>query len=172
MSRDLVSASLIERFGARALQHGPAVAQRCDFHALASAVNDEVRHGKPGTVRSANGVFVYRASKCLTEAVQALRCQEQQSLLQRERYAELYVSLFREVALQRPSPGTLAQALRTFRANGFPLLNPRIAEKLLALGEFWAPEPLTPPRERGRPKRTRTGQAREDRHARARSLSR
>jgi hypothetical protein len=157
MSRDQVSPELIERFEARALQHGAEVAQRFEARTMASAVDDEVRHGKPGTVRSANAVFVYRATKRLTELIAWSRSRREKQHQDQTRYAQVWVDLLGAAVQQQPSPRRLGDALRALRSHGFPNLNPQVADRLLALGDLWPSQalPQAAPREMTRPRRRR-----------------
>ena len=166
MSSRSVPEDLILAQEARALRLGPEVARAVDVRAIASAVTDEARHGKAGTARSPSGVFIWRVSRAIEQARDRCRIREQQTQLELERYAQLWVSLLATAAERRSSPAQLAGALRALRANGFPKLNPRIAEQLAALGAEWPVPLLTAP-----PKPETTGRARrksrEDAHARA-----
>ena len=165
----LVDPELVERFRARALNAGPEVAARADFDAIASAVNDEVRHGKAGTVRSANAVFVHRAHLRLGERADLARSRVRQQQQDQAHYAELWVQLLHTATTSHPSPRDLAAVLVFWRAHGYPKLNPLIAERLLALGAAWpaAGLPDAAPREKTKPVRPRA--AREGTHVSARA---
>jgi len=169
MSRPTVEERLIERFEARALAEFGTEAWKVGAREVASAVNDEVRHGKPGTVRDANAVFVFRMGKRFVDQREARSSRDKQTLTDRERYADFYVALFDQLVMQRPSPASLARALQAFRASGYPALNPRLADKLLALGERWPSQGLpAPPRhEIAKPGRRHHRSAKEGDRARA-----
>jgi hypothetical protein len=167
----LVDPELVERFTARALSAGPEIAAAFDPHAIASAVNDEVRHGKAGTVRNANAVFVHRADLCLRELADLARSRARQRETDLTRYADLWVQLLDTAATAQPSPGALSVALRFWRDHGYPKLNSLIADQLATLGERWPSQglPDAAPREMTKPRR-RTRAPREGKHARANTL--
>jgi hypothetical protein len=164
VSLPTVSERLVERFEARALEQFGEDAWRAGVREVMSAVNDEARHGKPGTVRDPNAVFVYRVTHRFRELREWRSSREKRTLSDRERYADLYVALFDQAVHQRPSPIALARALQVLRSS-YPNLNSGLIEKLSALGDSW-PSPLLyqPPRSE-MPKRSRNRSAKEDRHA-------
>lgn len=157
MSLKPIPEDLILAQEARALRWGAEVARAVDVRAIASAKTEEARHGKPGTVRDLNAVFVWCVGKAITAARDRGRIREQEIKQDLERYADLWVILLGGAIECRSTPVTLGATLRTFRANGFPKLNPRIAEKLLALGDSWPALALpdAPRCEMTKPRRTR-----------------
>jgi glutamine synthetase adenylyltransferase len=164
MSLPTVSERLVERFEARALEQFGEDAWRAGVREIMSAVNDEARHGKAGTVRDPNAVFVYRMTHRFRELREWRSSREKRTLTERERYADLYVALFDQAVQQRPTPISLARALQVLRSS-YPSLNSRLIEKLSALGDSWPSPLLTPAGKPEMPKRSRNRSAKEDRHA-------
>jgi hypothetical protein len=151
---------LIEQQEARVLRYGSEVARWVDVRAIASRLSDEERHGRPGTVRNWSGALI----ACVTRAINEARAREsrrkEQTAAELERYADLWVAILGEVAQRQPEPAELSGLLRTMRQSGFPHLNPRIAEKLSALGSRWPLSPLTrtkKPETKAGPRRHRRG---------------
>lgn len=110
-----------------------------DVRLVATDIADMVRRkaGTKGAVRNPSGMLVARVRKILDEQSSSRGGARLDS---QRRYADFVVELYRAVALKQLSPEAIADRLERARGDGYPGLNPLVAETLRGYGAAWPEE--------------------------------
>lgn len=113
-----------------------------DVHAIAAGVR-EANARKP--VLNPNGLLIHRLAEAEKARRSAEGIRDAMSEAELQRYADMWIEIFRVTATRQLTPAQVLRCFRAVRAAGFTKMNRHIDARLAQLGDHWPAAPTTPP---------------------------